>query len=185
MWGDIGEYLRTLYDERIIKYSRPSLEHDCIIWTASCSTDGIPQLISVGKQTFSVPRYVLERNLGRKIKNGLLACHTCDNINGPCINENHIYEGTYSDNTRDMLKRGRHISQTNPNWYSRGTQLPQAKLTEKQVLEIDALLNTNMLQTEIAKLYNTSPFTVSSIKHRKRWKHLFVDESRRVYALDA
>jgi hypothetical protein len=37
----------------------------------------------------------------------MFACHHCDNP--PCVNPEHLYEGTPADNTRDMMTRGRQV----------------------------------------------------------------------------
>jgi len=39
------------------------------------------------------------------IPTGKIICHHCDNP--PCVNPSHIYAGTVSSNTRDMIARGR------------------------------------------------------------------------------
>lgn len=46
----------------------------------------------------------------------------------------------------------------------------QAKLTEKEVLEIRA--NSHLRKTYLALLYNVAPQTVSAIIHRKSWRHI-------------
>lgn len=50
-------------------------------------------------------RFALERALGRPIKKGMLALHTCDR--SCCVNPKHLYEGTWRDNRNDALKRDR------------------------------------------------------------------------------
>jgi hypothetical protein len=52
---------------------------------------------------FAPTRAVLARKLGRPIKPGYFACHHCDYP--PCINPDHLYEGTPSDNQRDRWER--------------------------------------------------------------------------------
>jgi hypothetical protein len=51
-------------------------------------------------------RYALALKLGRPILPGLMACHHCDNPS--CVNPDHLYEGTASDNMQDKWDRDRH-----------------------------------------------------------------------------
>lgn len=51
-------------------------------------------------------RLALEGKLGRPIRAGMNALHHCDNP--PCIQPEHLWEGTQADNVRDMLAKGRH-----------------------------------------------------------------------------
>lgn len=48
-------------------------------------------------------RRILEYKLGRPIRKGLQVLHTCDSKYGPCINEDHLYEGNAMQNARDRI----------------------------------------------------------------------------------
>jgi hypothetical protein len=55
-----------------------------------------------GKAVY-VSRIILERKLGRPIKPGSYACHTCDYKS--CINPDHLYEGDRISNGQDRSER--------------------------------------------------------------------------------
>jgi HNH endonuclease len=54
-------------------------------------------------------RKMLEIKLGRPLRPGMHACHACDNP--PCINPDHVFEASNTDNQRDMVAKGRHCKQ--------------------------------------------------------------------------
>jgi hypothetical protein len=64
---------------------------------------GASNQVCIDGKRFKMHRLALERKLGRPIKPGYLACHTCDWKS--CVNPDHLYEGTYSDNQRDRVQR--------------------------------------------------------------------------------
>lgn len=66
--------------------------------------DGYVQIRRYGKTT-RLHRYIYEEMFGF-IEGGLLVRHKCDNRK--CINPEHLELGTYKDNNRDQVKRGRH-----------------------------------------------------------------------------
>ena len=76
----------------------------------------IPIRIRSRSQHF-VHRLTLERKLGRPIKD--CALHICDNKR--CVNPNHLYEGTYKDNSRDRGLRNPESYVRDPEvWRQRG-----------------------------------------------------------------
>lgn len=88
----------------------------------------------------------------------LVVCHKCDNPS--CVNPDHLFLGTVADNTRDRDAKGRQ---------ARGERNGPAKLTEAQV---KAIRRDPRMNRVIAKDYGVFETTISSIKHRKTWKHV-------------
>jgi len=99
----------------------------CWLWVGSKNQQGYGN-ISIGRVQ-GKSRCMLAPRLAWKIANGdipegLHVLHSCDNP--PCVNPEHLWLGTQTDNNRDMRNKGR-----NPR--------PYAKLTESQVRDIRAL----------------------------------------------
>lgn len=107
-------------------------------------------------------RAMLEATLGRRLLPGMYACHTCDNP--PCINPDHLYEGTAADNRRDMVERGRS---------RRDLTSPGGVLTASQVREIRAIHRQQ--RGELAARFGISTTMVSIIVHGKQWRRLLLD----------
>jgi hypothetical protein len=60
--------------------------------------------IKIYRKATLVHRFIWEYHYG-KIKNNLFVCHHCDNPK--CINPDHLFLGTNSDNMIDMWNKGR------------------------------------------------------------------------------
>lgn len=71
--------------------------------------------------------------------------------------------GTPQDNSSDMVQKGRSKV---------GSCNHSAKLTEKNVREIKALLGQGVSGKAIAKLYGMNPATISEIRRGVSWKHV-------------
>lgn len=57
------------------------------------------------RETVRCARVVLAARLGRDLRDGMFALHSCDNP--LCVRPEHIFEGTQQDNLRDMAAKMR------------------------------------------------------------------------------
>lgn len=79
-------------------------DNGCWVWTGS--TNRGYGTVSINGKNVRAHRASFEFHNKRKIKEGYYICHRCDNP--PCINPDHLFEGTQKDNIQDCLKKGRH-----------------------------------------------------------------------------
>lgn len=99
------------------------------------------------------------------VPKGMYVCHTCDIRH--CVNINHLFLGTHTDNMRDMINKGRGKQPDN-----RGSRHGLSKLTEKQVKSIKKLLKLNISCRDIASKYGVNRNTIGDIKAGRGWKHV-------------
>jgi hypothetical protein len=90
---------------------------------------------------------------------GMCVLHTCDNRK--CINPDHLFLGTRSDNMRDMCLKGRH-----------GKSI--GILDESTVRKIIIAIGTYQ---EIADQFETTLSIVTRIRTGKTWKNISVNEN--------
>ena len=101
------------------------------------------------------------------IPEGMLVCHTCDN--GWCVNPDHLFLGTYSDNSKDMVFKHRH-----PWLMRRGENHHMAILTDQDVMDIRHLYTPygKYSQFKLAEMYGVARTTIQQIVERRTWKHI-------------
>ena len=93
---------RPLVDRFHEKYERVPFGA-CWIWVGALDTDGYG-MIAVGRGPKSAHRisWILKNG---EIPDGKHVLHTCDNP--ACVNPDHLFLGTHSDNMKDGVKKGR------------------------------------------------------------------------------
>lgn len=106
-------------------WSHVQITPGCWLWTASTNAKGYGQFGVANGRCVLTHRFSFELHHGPL--DGRWALHRCDNP--PCVNPDHLYAGTVTENVRDMLARGRHVT-------PRGEASPNAVLTDEQVREI-------------------------------------------------
>lgn len=81
---------------------------DCWEWTGGSKGNGygsytLPAIM--GRKTVGAHRFAYEVTTGEKIDEKLVVMHSCDNR--LCVNPGHLSVGTYSDNLKDCVIKGR------------------------------------------------------------------------------
>lgn len=129
----------------------------CWIWMGSKHPRGYGCFC--GGNTATAHRYSYEHFVG-PIPDGLCVCHKCDNPS--CVNPDHLFVGTHTDNMLDKMAKGRgnHLV---------GSKHPKSKLSEADVLAIRADVRK---QIEIAAAFGIKQAQVSEIKRRVAWSHV-------------
>lgn len=97
-----GRTMSRPVDVRLVE--RTLKTESCWLFQGSKDKDGYGWLMGLNERKSH--RVALTLKLGRAIGTDLEALHTCDNP--PCVNPDHLYEGTEDDNRRDMRLRERY-----------------------------------------------------------------------------
>lgn len=98
-----------------------------------------------------------------QIPEGMLVCHKCDNPR--CVNPDHLFLGTGSDNQQDCVKKGR----ANRN---KGEDAYNSKLTESDIRVIRWMRDLGWTLESIGKSFGIKFQYVSKICRRQVWKHI-------------
>lgn len=148
--------IKELFEKTVIK------KDGCWEWRNSKLRSGYGS-ISIGRHKFlSAHRVSWIIHYG-EIPEGLLVCHRCDNKE--CTNPEHLFLGTYKDNSIDCVNKNRKNMNFGVNHYS-------AKLNDEKVRSIKKLLIENNTWRSIAEMYNVSISTIQNIVKGKTWKHI-------------
>lgn len=164
MDAPIKETMPAWKDERerflnLINY--PDKYQDCWTWLGSTHKKGYGYFW-YNKKMGKAHRFSYELFIN-KIPEGLWVLHHCDNPS--CVNPDHLFLGTNSDNVKDKVIKGRQYK-------PKGILNNHAKLKEKDVLKIRFLLKMGKKATDICKIYNVQPKAITQIKTKKYWSHL-------------
>ena len=145
---------------------------DCWEWLGHKVGLGYGRFWLKGKMQ-SAHRISYELHKG-EIPDGMQVCHSCDNPS--CVNSDHLWLGTNSDNQRDCVKKGRDskrvaISRVNgkrtgPINGRRGA-IKRRFLNDDEVREIRTSIDTF---ASLAKQYVVAISTIQCIKERRTYK---------------
>lgn len=150
-------------EERFWKKVDKKSEEECWFWNASKNQHGYGL---IGKKTDSgwkpIPAHRLSYKINcGEIETGNVVMHSCDNRS--CVNPNHLSQGSYQENTQDMLEKGRDN-------YAKGENA-NSKLKRKEVIDIKERSFEESFRS-IAEEYDVSTSTIYDIKNNLTWTHI-------------
>ena len=130
----------------------------CWIWTGARTSAGYGQ-IRIQHTAYYAHRlmWIMMRGV---IPYGLEILHKCDNP--PCVNPDHLFMGTQSDNILDSVSKGRFNRPS-------GENHPKAKLTSTQVQEIR---KAKLSQRKLAHEYGVTRWAICAILSGRSWRCL-------------
>lgn len=102
-------------------------------------------------------------NPGSSIPPGQCVLHRCDNPQ--CVNPDHLFLGTHSDNMHDMYSKDRRQS-------ARGEKHGLAKLTSQDVIAIRARKARGLSLHRLAKDFGVARRTIQHVVQRRTWTHV-------------
>ena len=147
--------------ERFERLYIPEPNSGCWLWLGSLAGRDGRAMIRMDQEMIlgSYASWLLFNNHIPLPKN-IHILHTCDMPS--CVNPDHLWLGSHSDNMRDCEKKGRRF-------HPFGERHHQAKLSEAAVLEI----RTGALSSEgYARKFGVYLSTVYKAKSGETWKHL-------------
>lgn len=141
------KFSHEILKQRLLDNCLPDF-NGCWNWQLATSSKGYGQV-------WDGDRISLAHRISHEVFKGplgtMFACHKCDNK--ACINPDHLFAGTHTDNMRDCIDKDRH---------NKG-------LKKHQVLEI---LASNKSSRKLAAEYGVEKTTVVHIRNGYTWSRL-------------
>jgi len=146
-------------------WANVDIADNCWNWTASRNQYGYGRMCittSYKKKKWLQAHRISYAIFYGPIPEGKIICHHCDNP--ACVRPDHLYCGTWANNTHDAVVRGN---------MNVGVKNGNSRFTEVDIIDIRNKYSTGKFTyRQIANEYNTYPMTICDIVRRKRWKHV-------------
>lgn len=164
-------------DAQLVRFWRKvDRTYGCWNWTGA--TQRGYGVVRIDKAYLRAHRVAWEWANGVPVPDGLYILHDCDNR--LCVRPDHLRAGTASDNTIDMMRKGRHPWARgvpgNPTGtgitHARGTAVHKSHLTDQMVQAIRSRYADGETQQAIAHDIGINQTTVSTIVRRRTWTHI-------------
>ena len=140
----------------------------CWVWTAYIDKLGYGQFKLNGKMDKAHrAAYILFKG---DIPEGMCVLHNCPGGDDrSCVNPDHLWLGTHSDNMKDKVNKG---TQHHPTGSING----KAKVSESQIQEIRSLRESGWTLNELSIKYGVYDTAIDKICRFKTWKHIKLKE---------
>jgi hypothetical protein len=145
----------------------------CWQWSGNRINSGYGMFWVKGKNVLA-HRHAYRSYVG-SIPDGMCVLHRCDNRG--CVNPDHLWLGTRSDNSADMVAKGRSARgarnpATRPGFRS-GTRNGRSKLTPATVVELrKRYASGGISQQKLGDEYGVCQVVISKIINRQLWPHV-------------
>ena len=152
--------------DRLFRYIKKT--DTCWEWIGAKNYNGYGVLRVYGRNLMAHRLMWIEHN--GPIPEDMCACHRCNNPS--CVNPNHMFLGTHSENMKDAYKKGR----KGTSWKfikssAKGEQHWNCKLDDQKVMEIREL--SPILSTKVlAARFGVTPKSIQNIVARRTWRHV-------------
>lgn len=145
----------------------PEPNSGCWLWEKSVNNRGYGLLQCGGFRGYA-HRFSYATFKG-DVPAGMHVCHRCDMP--ICVNPDHLWLGTASDNMRDCVSKSRHASDSPDTNYAIGDRQGLSKLTVEDVVAIRSL-GGQLSQRKIATRFGVTKNAVKLILQRRTWRHV-------------
>lgn len=149
------------------KWSMPEPNSGCWLWIGCINRLGYGQTVYLNGITKAHRlSWFLHRG---PIPSGMMVLHKCDNRQ--CVNPDHLFLGTQTDNMRDMAAKGRGKACPRP-----GASNPMARLSEAAAaLALARYRAGGVSQHALAADFGVAVMTINRLVRGQTWKHLHQD----------
>lgn len=146
------------------------IKNGCWEWTACKNRDGYGHF-KLNNKIISAHRFSWILHYG-EIYGNLCVLHKC--YNPCCVNPEHLFLGTQSDNAIDKYNKGRAADNLHcpPENKARGERMGLSKLKDDDIINILKRHILGEKQIKIAKSYNVTPSNICAIIKRRTWRHI-------------
>lgn len=151
--------------ERLLDRIEYDTNGGCWLWAGTTAWNGYGRvaLKQGGKRT--IPAHRASWCVFRGDPGDLLVCHHCDVRQ--CINPDHLFLGTQTENMADMYAKGRNRPSD-----TAGSKNHKARLNEADVASIRQRLSDGEREADLAREFGVAPCTINNLYRGRKWRHV-------------